>query len=243
MSVFYPGLQSLGDKIWTFVRKKKHSNWSAALSSRVLKRHNLPWHMHKQHTNNTHIKVCMWIMQLNTRIQIIDAWRLSELVLFLYREPLPTIFSMLHPLDEIAPVVCKPGGNTCANTVPFCSSLCESWFYCLTLSCVTFRSLWGIACAVCLRRHHDHSVQLLSALSGCFLWYCPGNTHCLDPTQGHIWSERSYTQVHKPKYSLHYPQGAFSTAPGAFFGVAVPGRSSRHAITSDGVRISDISPP
>lgn len=27
-----------------------------------------------------------------------------------YREPLPTVFSMLHPLDEIAPVVCKPAG-------------------------------------------------------------------------------------------------------------------------------------
>ncbi|XP_059838868.1 anaphase-promoting complex subunit 1 [Hypanus sabinus] len=27
------------------------------------------------------------------------------------REPLPTMFSMLHPLDEIAPVVCKPGGS------------------------------------------------------------------------------------------------------------------------------------
>uniref|UniRef100_A0A673CEJ0 Anaphase promoting complex subunit 1 n=1 Tax=Sphaeramia orbicularis TaxID=375764 RepID=A0A673CEJ0_9TELE len=30
--------------------------------------------------------------------------------LFLHREPLPTVFSMLHPLDEIAPVVCKPAG-------------------------------------------------------------------------------------------------------------------------------------
>lgn len=29
---------------------------------------------------------------------------------FSYREPLPTVFSMLHPLDEIAPVVCKPAG-------------------------------------------------------------------------------------------------------------------------------------
>uniref|UniRef100_A0A8C9YH22 Anaphase-promoting complex subunit 1 n=1 Tax=Sander lucioperca TaxID=283035 RepID=A0A8C9YH22_SANLU len=34
----------------------------------------------------------------------------DSLTLFLYREPLPTVFSMLHPLDEIAPVVCKPAG-------------------------------------------------------------------------------------------------------------------------------------
>uniref|UniRef100_A0A672FSP0 Anaphase-promoting complex subunit 1 n=1 Tax=Salarias fasciatus TaxID=181472 RepID=A0A672FSP0_SALFA len=29
----------------------------------------------------------------------------------IYREPLPTVFSMLHPLDEIAPVVCKHTGS------------------------------------------------------------------------------------------------------------------------------------
>lgn len=88
-------------------------------------------------------------------------------------------------------------------------NLSKSGFYCLTLSCVISRSLWGNSCAVCLRRHHDHSVQLLSALSGCFLWHCPSNTLSLGPPQGHIWCERSYTQVHKPKYGLPYPQGAF----------------------------------
>lgn len=35
----------------------------------------------------------------------------------------------------------------------------------------------------------------------------------------------------------------FFAAPGAFFGVAVRGRSSKYAITSDGVRVSDLSPP
>lgn len=29
----------------------------------------------------------------------------------LCREPLPTMFSMLHPLDEITPLVCKSGGE------------------------------------------------------------------------------------------------------------------------------------
>lgn len=32
--------------------------------------------------------------------------------LLFYREPLPTVFSMVHPVDEIAPVVCKPTGKT-----------------------------------------------------------------------------------------------------------------------------------
>lgn len=39
------------------------------------------------------------------------------------------------------------------------------------------------------------------------------------------------------------PSRCFFTAPGALFGVAVPGGSSRYTITSDGVRVSDLSPP
>lgn len=31
--------------------------------------------------------------------------------LFVSREPLPTMFSMLHPLDEITPLVCKSGSK------------------------------------------------------------------------------------------------------------------------------------
>lgn len=34
---------------------------------------------------------------------------------YFYREPLPTVFSMLHPLDEIAPAVCKPTGTLHSN--------------------------------------------------------------------------------------------------------------------------------
>lgn len=37
------------------------------------------------------------------------------------REPLPTVFSMLHPLDEIAPAVCKPTGTDHTNTSRFIS--------------------------------------------------------------------------------------------------------------------------
>uniref|UniRef100_A0A673WA52 Anaphase promoting complex subunit 1 n=1 Tax=Salmo trutta TaxID=8032 RepID=A0A673WA52_SALTR len=37
------------------------------------------------------------------------------------REPLPTVFSMLHPLDEIAPVVCRPTGLFEAARVQYVS--------------------------------------------------------------------------------------------------------------------------
>ncbi|XP_069743780.1 anaphase-promoting complex subunit 1 [Narcine bancroftii] len=40
----------------------------------------------------------------------------QEIPLSPLREPLPTMFSMLHPLDEIAPVVCKPGGGVTSAT-------------------------------------------------------------------------------------------------------------------------------
>nr|XP_046257770.1 anaphase-promoting complex subunit 1 isoform X2 [Scatophagus argus] len=36
-------------------------------------------------------------------------------------EPLPTVFSMLHPLDEIAPVVCKPAGLLEGSRVQYAS--------------------------------------------------------------------------------------------------------------------------
>uniref|UniRef100_A0A8C8G0I9 Anaphase-promoting complex subunit 1 n=1 Tax=Oncorhynchus tshawytscha TaxID=74940 RepID=A0A8C8G0I9_ONCTS len=38
-----------------------------------------------------------------------------------FREPLPTVFSMLHPLDEIAPVVCRPTGLFEAARVQYVS--------------------------------------------------------------------------------------------------------------------------
>ncbi|KAM4607119.1 anaphase-promoting complex subunit 1 [Polymixia lowei] len=36
-------------------------------------------------------------------------------------EPLPTVFSMLHPLDEIAPIVCKPAGLLEGSRVQYAS--------------------------------------------------------------------------------------------------------------------------
>lgn len=33
-------------------------------------------------------------------------------IFLILRQPLPTVFSMLHPLDEIAPVIYKPAGMT-----------------------------------------------------------------------------------------------------------------------------------
>lgn len=156
-----------------------------------------------------HPKLCMWIMQSHTGVQIVGVWRLSELFLFLYREPLPTIFSMLHPLDEIAPIVCKPGGNTCATPFPFCSSLSESGFYCLTLSCV-------------FSGHFEGSrVQYASDATMTIVFSCcqPSLVVSYDTVQAihSVWVLRkvtsdvrwSYTQVHKPKCGLPYPQDAF----------------------------------
>lgn len=61
--------------------------------------------------------------------------------------------------------------------------------------CVVSRSFRGVTRAVCLGCRHDHRVQLLSALSGRFLWHGPGNTLCLGPTQGHMWCKRSHTHT------------------------------------------------
>lgn len=42
--------------------------------------------------------------------EIILCWWYT-IYLFVSREPLPTMFSMLHPLDEITPLVCKSGSK------------------------------------------------------------------------------------------------------------------------------------
>lgn len=42
--------------------------------------------------------------------RVILYWRLIT-CFFITREPLPTMFSMLHPLDEITPLVCKSGSK------------------------------------------------------------------------------------------------------------------------------------
>lgn len=65
-----------------------------------------------------------------------------------------------------------------------------------------------------------------------------------------VWVLRKVTsdvrdRTHKctnPKL-LSLPLMCYFTAPGAFFGVAVPGRSNRYTTASDGIRISDLSPP
>lgn len=41
---------------------------------------------------------------------------------FVAREPLPTMFSMLHPLDEITPLVCK-SGSKCTFILLYVSSV------------------------------------------------------------------------------------------------------------------------
>uniref|UniRef100_A0A452U4G1 Anaphase-promoting complex subunit 1 n=1 Tax=Ursus maritimus TaxID=29073 RepID=A0A452U4G1_URSMA len=64
-------------------------------------------------SEKAYIEKCICILQ-SSKVQnlhmngFILCWRLTD-YLFITREPLPTMFSMLHPLDEITPLVCKSG--------------------------------------------------------------------------------------------------------------------------------------
>uniref|UniRef100_A0A8C7Z098 Anaphase-promoting complex subunit 1 n=1 Tax=Oryzias sinensis TaxID=183150 RepID=A0A8C7Z098_9TELE len=67
--------------------------------------------------------------------QVSNAWAtqfgllLERKSFFSYREALPTLFSMLHPLDEIAPVVCRSGGLIQGSCVQYaCDSTMKVLF-------------------------------------------------------------------------------------------------------------------
>uniref|UniRef100_A0A7N8XWN5 Anaphase-promoting complex subunit 1 n=1 Tax=Mastacembelus armatus TaxID=205130 RepID=A0A7N8XWN5_9TELE len=82
----------------------------------------------------------------------------------LYREPLPTVFSMLHPLDEIAPVVCKPAGLFEGCRVQYASdSTMKIVFSCSQPSVVVFYdTVQGIHSVWALRKvtHDERSTVL-----------------------------------------------------------------------------------
>uniref|UniRef100_A0A671WPK9 Anaphase promoting complex subunit 1 n=1 Tax=Sparus aurata TaxID=8175 RepID=A0A671WPK9_SPAAU len=69
-------------------------------------------------------------------------------------EPLPTVFSMLHPLDEIAPVVCKPTGLFEGSRVQYASdSTMKIVFSCSQPSLiVSYDTLQGIHSVWALRK-------------------------------------------------------------------------------------------
>lgn len=147
---------------------------------------------------------------------------------------------MLHPLDEIAPIVCKPGGNTSAF-FPFL--LLSVWIRCP----ISFYPVWFLG-------HFEGSrVQYASDATMTIVFSCcqPSLVVSYDTVQAihSVWVLRKVTcdvrdlthaQMHKHKclrlYSISF------TTQGAFVSVAVPRRSSRNTVTSDGVRISDLSP-
>uniref|UniRef100_A0A8D3DCQ7 Anaphase-promoting complex subunit 1 n=1 Tax=Scophthalmus maximus TaxID=52904 RepID=A0A8D3DCQ7_SCOMX len=69
-------------------------------------------------------------------------------------EPLPTLFSMLHPLDEIAPVVCKPAGLFEGSRVQYASeSSMKILFSCCQPSIVvSYDTIQGIHIVWALRK-------------------------------------------------------------------------------------------
>uniref|UniRef100_A0A3Q1EL04 Anaphase-promoting complex subunit 1 n=1 Tax=Acanthochromis polyacanthus TaxID=80966 RepID=A0A3Q1EL04_9TELE len=69
-------------------------------------------------------------------------------------EPLPTVFSMLHPLDEIAPVVCKPAGLFDGSRVQYVSdSTMKVVFTCCQPSIlVSYDTVQGIHSVWALRK-------------------------------------------------------------------------------------------
>uniref|UniRef100_A0AAX7SKU4 Anaphase-promoting complex subunit 1 n=1 Tax=Astatotilapia calliptera TaxID=8154 RepID=A0AAX7SKU4_ASTCA len=79
-------------------------------------------------------------------------------------EPLPTVFSMLHPLDEIAPVVCKPAGLFEGSRVQYVSdSAMKIVFTCCQPSIVvSYDTVQGIHSVWTLRKvtHDERSTVL-----------------------------------------------------------------------------------
>nr|XP_020457532.1 anaphase-promoting complex subunit 1 [Monopterus albus] len=79
-------------------------------------------------------------------------------------EPLPTVFSMLHPLDEIAPVVCKPAGLFEGSRVQYVSdSTMKIVFSCCQPSIVvSYDTVQGIHSVWALRKvtHKECSTVL-----------------------------------------------------------------------------------
>uniref|UniRef100_A0A3Q0RVK0 Anaphase-promoting complex subunit 1 n=1 Tax=Amphilophus citrinellus TaxID=61819 RepID=A0A3Q0RVK0_AMPCI len=79
-------------------------------------------------------------------------------------EPLPTVFSMLHPLDEIAPVVCKPAGQFEGSRVQYVSdSTMKLVFTCCQPSIVvSYDTVQGIHSVWALRKvtHDERSTVL-----------------------------------------------------------------------------------
>ncbi|KAM4592171.1 anaphase-promoting complex subunit 1 isoform 1-T1 [Odontesthes bonariensis] len=83
-------------------------------------------------------------------------------------DPLPTVFSMLHPLDEIAPIVCKPSGLFDGSCVQYASdSTMKIVFTCCRPSLVvSYDSVQGTHSVWALRKvTHDERSKVLRCAS------------------------------------------------------------------------------
>ncbi|KAL3050601.1 hypothetical protein OYC64_012595 [Pagothenia borchgrevinki] len=69
-------------------------------------------------------------------------------------ESLPTVFSMLHPLDEIAPIVCKPTGLFESSRVQYASDATMKIVFscCQPSIVVSYDTVQGIHCVWALRK-------------------------------------------------------------------------------------------
>uniref|UniRef100_A0A3P9JNL6 Anaphase-promoting complex subunit 1 n=1 Tax=Oryzias latipes TaxID=8090 RepID=A0A3P9JNL6_ORYLA len=109
-------------------------------------------------------------MYFSSFLQVSNAWAtqfglLLERKSFLsYREALPTLFSMLHPLDEIAPVVCRSGGLIQGSCVQYaCDSTMKVLFTCSQPSMVvSYDPMQGTHSVWALRKvtHDERSTVL-----------------------------------------------------------------------------------
>ncbi|CAG6016544.1 unnamed protein product [Menidia menidia] len=114
-------------------------------------------------------------------------------------EPLPTVFSMLHPLDEIAPVVCKPSGMFDGSCVQYASdSTMKIVFTCCRPSLVVSydsvqgtHSVWGLRkvthdeCSKVLRHLSEPAGMPQGMMASGFLTSHLRNMSCLDSPGGH----------------------------------------------------------
>uniref|UniRef100_A0A665TCG1 Anaphase promoting complex subunit 1 n=1 Tax=Echeneis naucrates TaxID=173247 RepID=A0A665TCG1_ECHNA len=119
-----------------------------------------------------------------------------------YREALPTLFSMLHPLDEIAPVVCKPAGLFDGSRVQYASdSTMKIVFSCSQPSIVvSYDTVQGIHTVWALRKvTHDERSTVLRCPAE------PADTPLGLMASGFLTSHfRNISRLDSPGSPLHY---------------------------------------
>uniref|UniRef100_A0A3Q2CTV5 Anaphase-promoting complex subunit 1 n=1 Tax=Cyprinodon variegatus TaxID=28743 RepID=A0A3Q2CTV5_CYPVA len=147
-------------------------------------------------------------------------------------ELLPIVFSMLHPLDEIAPIVCKPSGLFSSSRVQYVSdSNMKIVFTCCEPSLViSYDTVQGTHTVWALRRvTHDECSMVLSCPAD------PDGTPLGLMASGFLTSHlRNSSHLDSPLHysALHSHQGRFMTSsPGAHSRVHSPTISNMAALS------------